>query len=83
MTREQIKPIVIRVITKKFDLDQNEVKENSHLANDLGLDSMDLLELLMEFEKIFDIGIPDEEYDKEDLTVRMVIDLLVNLLKDK
>ena len=49
------------VIVDKLGVDENEVTLEANFANDLGADSLDTVELLMEFEKVFGVKIPDEE----------------------
>ncbi len=55
---------VIEIIVDKLGVDRDEVKETASFANDLGADSLDTVELIMEFEKFFDVSIPDEEAEK-------------------
>lgn len=52
------------IIVDKLGVDENEVTPEASFTNDLGADSLDTVELIMEFEKDFDISIPDEEAEK-------------------
>ena len=52
------------IIVDKLGVDEAEVKNEASFANDLGADSLDTVELIMEFEKAFDIQIPDEDAEK-------------------
>ena len=52
------------IIVDKLGVDENEVKETANFTQDLGADSLDTVELIMEFEKEFGITIPDEEAQK-------------------
>jgi acyl carrier protein len=52
---------VKKIIVDKLGVDESEVNNESNFTNDLGADSLDTVELIMEFEKEFDIAIPDEE----------------------
>ena len=52
------------IIVDKHGLDESEVTNEASFTNDLGADSLDTVELIMEFEKEFDIAIPDEEAEK-------------------
>lgn len=52
------------IIVDKLGVDENEVTPEASFTNDLGADSLDTVELIMEFEKEFDIAIPDEEAEK-------------------
>ena len=52
------------IIVDKLGVDENEVTETAEFTKDLGADSLDTVELIMEFEKEFGIKIPDEEAAK-------------------
>ena len=52
------------IIVDKLGVDENEVVTEASFTNDLGADSLDTVELIMEFEKEFDIQIPDDEAEK-------------------
>ena len=49
------------IIVDKLGVDENEVVAEASVTNDLGADSLDTVELIMEFEKEFDIQIPDDQ----------------------
>lgn len=49
------------IIVDKLGVDESEVNNDANFTNDLGADSLDTVELIMEFEKEFDISIPDED----------------------
>ena len=55
---------VKEIIKDKLSVDEAEIKEEASFANDLGADSLDTVELIMEFEKEFEITIPDEQAEK-------------------
>ncbi len=55
---------VKEIIVDKLTVDENEVTPNAEFSKDLGADSLDTVELIMEFEKEFDITIPDAEAEK-------------------
>jgi acyl carrier protein len=55
---------VKKIIIDKLGVDESEVTNDASFTNDLGADSLDTVELIMEFEKEFDISIPDEEAEK-------------------
>ena len=61
MTNEEIVKQVKAIIVDKLGVEESEVTETASFTNDLGADSLDTVELLMEFEKVFGIKIPDEE----------------------
>jgi len=52
---------VNKIIIDKLGVDESEVTAEASFTNDLGADSLDTVELIMEFEKEFDISIPDEQ----------------------
>ncbi|MCT4582427.1 MAG: acyl carrier protein [Flavobacteriales bacterium] len=59
-----IKGKVVSIIVDKLGVDEGEVTLEANFTNDLGADSLDTVELIMEFEKEFNIAIPDEEAEK-------------------
>ena len=61
MQYEEIVNKVKEIIVDKLGVEASEVTETANFTNDLGADSLDTVELLMEFEKVFGIKIPDEE----------------------
>lgn len=61
MTREEIAAKVKGIIVEKLSVDASEVTDNANFTNDLGADSLDTVELIMEFEKEFDIKIEDDQ----------------------
>ncbi|MDR1170001.1 MAG: acyl carrier protein [Prevotellaceae bacterium] len=52
------------IIVEKLAVDENEVTPTASFTNDLGADSLDIVELIMEFEKEFGVSIPDEDAEK-------------------
>lgn len=52
------------IIVDKLGVDEKEVTPGASFTNDLGADSLDTVELIMEFEKEFNIAIPDEQAEK-------------------
>jgi acyl carrier protein len=66
---------VKKIICDKLGVDESEVTTEASFTNDLGADSLDTVELIMEFERTFDISIPDEEAEKIQ-TVGQAVDYL-------
>ena len=60
-TMSDIASRVKAIIVDKLGVDENEVTPEASFTNDLGADSLDTVELIMEFEKEFDIQIPDDQ----------------------
>ena len=59
-TAEKVQAIIV----EKLSVEPAEVKPEASFANDQGADSLDTVELIMEFEKVFNITIPDDEAEK-------------------
>ena len=55
---------VTAIIVDKFGVDASEVTSDASFTNDLGADSLDTVELIMEFEREFNISIPDDQAEK-------------------
>ena len=55
---------VQKIIVDKLGVEESEVTPTASFTNDLGADSLDTVELIMEFEKEFGISIPDDEAEK-------------------
>ena len=55
---------VIQIIADQLGADKEQITMQTSFINDLGADSLDLVELVMEFEQKFDMEIPDEEAEK-------------------
>ena len=52
------------VIVDKLGVEEDSIKSEAHFVNDLGADSLDTVELIMEFEEEFGIEIPDDDAEK-------------------
>ncbi len=59
-TESRVKAIIV----DKLGVDESEVTPEASFTNDLGADSLDTVELIMEFEKEFNIAIPDDQAEK-------------------
>jgi len=59
-----IKSRVVSIIVDKLGVEESEVSLEASFTNDLGADSLDTVELIMEFEKEFNIAIPDDQAEK-------------------
>lgn len=57
----EIKSKVVSIIVDKLGVEESEVNNEASFTNDLGADSLDTVELIMEFEKEFNIAIPDDQ----------------------
>ena len=59
-----IKGRVKSIIIDKLGVEESEINDEASFTNDLGADSLDTVELIMEFEKEFNIAIPDDQAEK-------------------
>ena len=59
-----IKERVVEVISEQFGVSKDQVKPETSFINDLGADSLDIVEMVMELEEEFDINIPDDASEK-------------------
>ena len=64
ITMSDIASRVKAIIADKLDVEETEVTPEASFTNDLGADSLDTVELIMEFEKEFNIQIPDDQAEK-------------------
>jgi acyl carrier protein len=79
---EAIRKKVIEIISEQMGADKSEITRETSFINDLNADSLDTVELVMEFEDEFDMSIPDEEAEKIQ-TVGAAIDYIVNVAQTK
>ncbi|MHC4721778.1 MAG: acyl carrier protein [Planctomycetota bacterium] len=73
---------VVEIVSEQMGVDKAEITRETSFINDLNADSLDTVELVMEFEDEFDMSIPDEEAEKIQ-TVGAAIDYIVNIAKNK
>ena len=57
----EIESKVVAIIVDKLGVDEADVKQEASFTNDLGADSLDTVDLIMEFEKEFGVNIPDDQ----------------------
>jgi acyl carrier protein len=71
---------VKQIIVEQLGVDEAEVTPTAHFVDDLGADSLDIVELVMAFEEAFEIEIPDEDAEKI-TTVKDAIDYIQGHIK--
>ena len=64
MTEAEIEAKVVDIVAEQMGVDKGEISRETSFANDLNADSLDTVELVMEFEDEFETSIPDEEAEK-------------------
>lgn len=72
---DEIESKVIEIVAEQMSVDKSEITRETSFVNDLNADSLDTVELVMEFEDEFEISIPDEEAEKIQ-TVGQAIDYI-------
>ena len=70
---------VIAIVCEQLGVDKAEIKSDSKFVDDLKADSLDVVELVMEFEDEFEVTIPDDDYDK----IKTVGDAVTYITKKK
>ena len=73
---------VIDIISEQMGVDKSEISRETSFINDLNADSLDTVELVMEFEDEFDMSIPDEEAEKIQ-TVGADVEYIVNIAQSR
>ena len=79
---QAIESKVIEIISEQMGVDKSEITRETSFINDLNADSLDTVELVMEFEDEFDMSIPDEEAEKIQ-TVGAAVDYIINAIQSK
>ena len=79
---QAIESKVIDIISEQMGADKSEITRETSFINDLNADSLDTVELVMEFEDEFDMSIPDEEAEKIQ-TVGAAVDYIINIARSK
>ena len=72
---EETEEKVIEIVAEQIGVDKSEITRETSFVNDLNADSLDTVELVMEFEDEFELSIPDEEAEKIQ-TVGQAIDYI-------
>ena len=78
-----IKEEVVAIVAEKLGVELEQVVDSASFQNDLGADSLDMVELIMEFEKKFDIKIPEDEAGGDIMTVADAVRYIENKLMEK
>ena len=68
---------VTDIIIDKLGVDKNKISSGAKFIEDLGADSLDTVELIMQFEEDFDLEIPDEDAEKI-LSVQQAVDYIID-----
>ena len=82
MDQTEIEEIVVSIVAEQMGVDKGELNRETHFVNDLNADSLDTVELAMEFEDEFETSIPDEDAEKIQ-TIGAAIDYICQHLESK
>ena len=80
--RKSVAEVVYSTVSDKMKVSEDKLHEDSHFVDDIGADSLDVVEFIMELETIFDIEISDDEMQKTTI-IKEVIDYIVEKLDIK
>ncbi|GAA0890486.1 acyl carrier protein [Fulvivirga kasyanovii] len=75
-----ISETITKILVDKLGIAETEVTPDANFVKDLGIDSLDYAELVMEFEQTFDIRIPDEDAEKLQ-TINQAVNYIDNKMK--
>ncbi|MDN5341304.1 acyl carrier protein [Oceanotoga sp. DSM 15011] len=78
MSREELLKKVVSIISESLDIEEEKIKEDSRLIEDLDVDSLELVDLTMDFETELEVNIEDSQVEN----IRTVKDI-VNILQEK
>lgn len=81
-TMQDISKRVAQILMDKLGIAESEITPDANLVKDLGIDSLDYAEIVMDFEQTFDIKIPDDDAEKLS-TIGNAVKYIEAKLKDK
>jgi acyl carrier protein len=79
---EIIEAKIMRIAAKQLNVEKNKIIPESHFVEDLGADSLDIVELLMVFEEEFGLEIPDEDA-QEIATIKKAAEYIKKRMREK
>jgi acyl carrier protein len=80
VTEAEVEAKVVEIVAEQMGVEKDQVSRDTSFANDLNADSLDTVELVMEFEDEFDTSIPDDKAEQIQ-TVGQAIDYIVSAAK--
>ncbi len=81
-TMQDVSKRVAQILIEKLGIAESEITPDANLVKDLGIDSLDYAEIVMDFEQTFDIKIPDDDAEKLS-TIGNAVKYIENKLKEK
>ncbi|VAW28038.1 Acyl carrier protein [hydrothermal vent metagenome] len=82
MSEKEVAKEINRILVGKLGIAKTEITPDANLVKDLGIDSLDYAELVMEFEQTFDIRIPDDDAEQID-TIETAISYIHKKVNEK
>jgi len=82
VTEAEVEAKVVEIVAEQMGVDKAEITRDTSFVNDLNADSLDVVELVMEFEDEFETSIPDEEAEKIQ-TVGQAVDFILQAQEQK
>ena len=83
MTEQEIVDITNKVFEESFEIEKEKLKPGAHIFTDLGLDSLDIVDLVAALQKSFGINIRNEEEVRNIRTIQDIYNLIVKLNKKR
>ncbi len=80
MTEQEIIDITNKVFEECFEIEKDKLRPEAHIFNDLGLDSLDIVDLVVELQKRFGVNIHDEEKIRN---IRILQDIYLFIMSEK
>jgi len=81
MNRSEMRNLIIATLARHLNVSEQRVTESADLCEDLGADSLDVVELVLEFEEMFKVEIPDDDVEQI-TTVGNTIDYLLGMVNN-
>ena len=82
LTETEIEEKIYQIVSEQMGIDKSELTRDTSFVDDLNADSLDTVELVMEFEDEFEMSIPDEEAEKI-RTIGQIVDYVLEHCKEK
>lgn len=82
MEKAEVMEKVVELVSEQLEVSKEKVLAESHFLNDLQADSLDIVDLMMQIEEVFDVEIEDDDQEKIE-TVGDAVDYIVEKMKTK
>lgn len=82
MQKEEVMEKVVELVSEQLEVSKEKILPESHFLNDLQADSLDIVDLMMQIEEVFDVEIEDDDQEKIE-TVGDAVNYIVDKMKTK